>query len=329
MSALRSVIAVLALVLIGGQVFAQTGLRYRPVNLVETDPNEIRIGALVFMGGLQLVSDDKDFGGLSGIVVTPDGRRIHGVADNGHWWTALLGYDRYGRLDSIAGSIIEPFLAPDGKPVQGKANGDAEALTVAPDGAMVVAFERRHRLWRYGPGQAFRVMRPQLLPSPPGLEAAPVNRGIEAMTYLDDGRLFLVAEDLRDANGDFQAWLMRGLEAEILGIVPTGDYKPSDAARLPSGDLLLLERRFARIGGFTARLSRIYKEDIAAGARLATRPVAVFERPYVSENFEGVAVAPDPTAPGHVRIYLVSDDNFHPMQRTLLLMFRMREDAGR
>lgn len=319
----------LLLALASGETFAQSPLRYRAVNLVENDPNVVRLGPLAYMGGLQLASEDKDFGGLSGLVVTPDGRRVHAVMDNGHWWTALLGYDRLGRLETLAGSLIEPMLAPDGKPLQGKNNSDAEALTVAPDGSMVVAFERRHRLWRYGPGQAFRAMRPQALPLPPGLEAASANRGLEAIAYLADGRLMAIAEDLRDANGDHQVWVMRGIEAELMGIQPTEDYKPSDAARLPSGDVLLLERRFARIGGFGARLSRILNEEITPAARIATREIARFERPYITENFEGLAVAPDPVEPDHVRLYIVSDDNFHPMQRTLLLMFRMREDAGR
>ena len=328
LSALLILAALLAGVA-GTAALAQTSIRHRPVNLVETDPNEIRIGALTFMGGLQLASDDTSFGGLSGLVVTPDGRRLHAVADNGHWFTALLGYDGAGRLNAVAGGLLEPLLAPDGKPVAGKANGDAEALTVAPDGAMVVAFERRHRIWRYGPGQAFRSQRPQSLATPPGLEAAPPNGGIEAIAYLDDGGLLAIAEELRDANGDFQAWIMRGIEAEHLGVVQVETYRPSDAARLPDGDILLLERRFARIGGFGARLSRIAKDDIRADARLRGREIARFDRPYITENFEGVAVTLDPSLPDTWRVYLVSDDNFNPMQRTLLLMFRMRSEAGR
>jgi hypothetical protein len=122
---------------------------------------------------------------------------------------------------------------------------------------------------------------------------------------------------------------MRGLDADHLGLVQVEGYRPSDAARLPDGDILLLERRFQRIGGFGARLSRIVKDDIRPGARLRGKEIARFERPYITENFEGVAVTLDPSLPDTWRVYLVSDDNYHPMQRTLLLMFRMRSDAGR
>jgi hypothetical protein len=44
--------------------------------------------------------------------------------------------------------------------------------------------------------------------------------------------------------------------------------------------------------------------------------------PAISENFEGIAVrrAPD----GGVLLYLLSDDNFTPLLRSLLLQFSVR-----
>ena len=43
--------------------------------------------------------------------------------------------------------------------------------------------------------------------------------------------------------------------------------------------------------------------------------------PYTVDNFEGLAVFPDKR--GGTIIYILSDDNFNPLQRTLLLQFRL------
>jgi hypothetical protein len=49
--------------------------------------------------------------------------------------------------------------------------------------------------------------------------------------------------------------------------------------------------------------------------------IAELRPPLTLDNFEGVAVhlAPD----GTTRITLVSDDNFHPLQRTLIVQFEL------
>ena len=45
----------------------------------------------------------------------------------------------------------------------------------------------------------------------------------------------------------------------------------------------------------------------------------MIDSPRTTENFEGIAVRPNSS--GGAYVYLVSDDNFHALQRTLLLMF--------
>jgi hypothetical protein len=52
---------------------------------------------------------------------------------------------------------------------------------------------------------------------------------------------------------------------------------------------------------------------------LAGAEIARLEPPLLADNFEGIAVAP---AHRGLHVLLVSDDNFHPLQRTLLLLFR-------
>jgi hypothetical protein len=60
---------------------------------------------------------------------------------------------------------------------------------------------------------------------------------------------------------------------------------------------------------------------VGAGARVQGRELARLAWPALQENFEGIAVRPG--ADGRVLLYLISDDNFLPIQRTLLLQFSL------
>jgi hypothetical protein len=103
---------------------------------------------------------------------------------------------------------------------------------------------------------------------------------------------------------------------------PRDEFEVTDAAFLPDGDLLLLERRFSIATGVGMRLRRIEGESI--------RPDAVvdgdilFEANYRSQidNMEGLDAIPEPD--GSVRLIVVSDDNHSILQRTLMLEFRLQ-----
>ncbi|MDO9125950.1 MAG: esterase-like activity of phytase family protein, partial [Parvibaculum sp.] len=98
-------------------------------------------------------------------------------------------------------------------------------------------------------------------------------------------------------------------------------YKPTDAALLPSGDLLLLERRFSMLAGVGMQLRLIDGNDIEEGAIVDGEVLLDVGQRYSIDNMEGLAVRADRN--GDLLLYVISDDNFNPLQRTLLLMFRM------
>jgi hypothetical protein len=98
-------------------------------------------------------------------------------------------------------------------------------------------------------------------------------------------------------------------------------FVPTGAAVLPTGDVLVLERRFSWIGGLASRISRLAAAEIRPGATLAGREIAVLQTPVLHENFETIAAA---ARDGETLIYLLSDDNYLPLlQRTLLVMFAL------
>jgi hypothetical protein len=160
------------------------------------------------------------------------------------------------------------------------------------------------------------------------------NGGLETMADTADGRRLIVCETRRGASSTVPAWVGRG-EDWTPREYPLGfaggwagePFRPTGAALLPDGDLLVLERRFPPIG---VRLVRVPRASLDSAGTLAPREIARFESPLTLDNFEGVEARRD--ASGRTLVYLLSDDNGcaktpgalrSGLQRTLLLLFAL------
>ena len=102
---------------------------------------------------------------------------------------------------------------------------------------------------------------------------------------------------------------------------PGPGFKPTSAALLPDGGVLVLERRFTLLGGLAIRVVRLSADEIKPGARLTGEELAFFRPPLAIDNMEALAVRRGPA--GETLVYLMSDNNFNPIQRTLLLHFAL------
>lgn len=306
----------------------------RPVPLDPSDPGLVRVGPLLYRGGLWIRSADPRFGGLSGLRVSPDGRELVAVSDCGHGFTARLQYDRRGDLTGLRRADLSELVGPGGRPLEGD-EIDAEGLAPGDARDLLVVFERRvPRLWSYGLDPPFGGL-PSPRPEPPFGEDCDGNRGPEALASLADGRLFIACEGSGFEGGATTVWLGRSgswasrpypLEERETGI---GDvFRPTGAAVLPDGDVLVLERRFPPL---EVRIVRLSREDLEGDGPLAPREVVRLAPPLTLDNFEGLDVRRD--ASGATFVYLVSDDNGclkrrpvmapRALQRTLLLMFEL------
>jgi hypothetical protein len=154
------------------------------------------------------------------------------------------------------------------------------------------------------------------------LSDLPDNSGIEAMTTLADGSLLAIAED-NDESRESRAFLWRDGVWSHLRYPRFENYRPSDAARLPSGDLLVLERRYTLLQGVGNRLVRLPAASVVPGALLQPVEIARLLPPLSIDNMEGLAVRQNEQ--GETLIYMISDDNFNVVQRNLLLMFLLEE----
>ena len=295
-------------------------LSVTPVPLDTADPARTTVGSITYLGGVRLRSSNPSFGGLSGLWVEPTGHRAVAVTDQGAWFTATIAYDENRRLAGLADTAITAMLGIDDLPLLPPWS-DAGAIVVS-EGRRYVAFERENRLYRYGVPDAPWTVTPEWLPLPEEIAAGPRNGGMEAITDLGDGRLLVFSEGIPRGDG-LAAWILEDDVAAKLTLTSKDGFLPTGAATLSNGDVLLLERRFSFLGGFAARIRRISRADIAPGAVLTGEEIATLMPPLTTDNFEALSVVP--LIDGGSLVFLLSDDNFSALQRTLLLMFRLSE----
>jgi hypothetical protein len=282
----------------------------RPVPLDTSDLARTKVGRFTYAGGLALTSPDTSrLHGLSDLKVWPDGRLLS-VSDEGDLFEARLVLDGAGRLAGVAHGRLTALAGEDGRPLPalGKDEADAEGIAELPDGDRLVSLERDDRILLYpaagGP--------PRRVTSPP--ETYPNNLGMEAIAADPDAGAdaYVVGGE---ASG--QTWICR-LSAPCERSFKV--QKPQEAglsalAVLPGGRRAYLLRSFSPLTGVRVTLRMVD----AAGATLDELKLAA---PLTVDNYEGVAALPRPD--GSVRVYILADDNFSKLERTLLLAFDWR-----
>ncbi|MGB5950451.1 MAG: esterase-like activity of phytase family protein [Parvibaculum sp.] len=299
------------------------------------DRSDFDAGKLEWAGGIEIKSPSKDFGGWSGISISADGSTLLAISDLGKWMTAQLLYDEKGRISGMGDARIAPMLGRDGKPIEGKELADAEGLVVDGTNPLksvaYVSFERHHRVWRYDLHKDGFDARPAQILTQRQFGRLSTNAGIEALTILRPAeankppRLLLVTENTRDPRGNVRAFITEGRAVKRLSFRLHDPYHPTDIARLPDGDLLVLERRFSLLAGAGMQIRRIRKEDIKPNAIVDGEVLLEAGRERSVDNMEGLSIRQDQR--GNVWVYVMSDDNRNPLQRTLLVMFRLKSET--
>ena len=300
-----------------------------PIPLFPATPGEKRAGALLYRGGLLLSSNERNFGGLSDLAVNADGSELLAISDNGRWLSAKLTYDDAGNLAGLRAADMAPMLNRGGRPVQGGAR-DAEGLTLerANDlhGTVIVSFERNVRVWRYDLSKGFSAL-PAPVPIGDWVKPLRTNAQLEAITLFKPDTLLVFAESrigTEDIRGALEAYPGNGQpQTRRLSVVPRDPFSITSAANAPDGGIFLLERRYSLLGGVGMELRHIAGSDVREGARLDGKVLAnlAFQDTNI-DNMEGLAVRRGPK--GETLLYMISDNNFSPLQRTLLLMFELK-----
>lgn len=297
----------------------QPAIVYETIPLNDQDPDQQRIGPLIYRGGLVLRADAERFGGYSGLAVR-DGTRFWALSDRGTWLTGRL-IEQGGRLTGVEDVQIEPVRGIAGRPVP--SYYDTEGVALDGDD-ILVSTEGEPRLSRYAGADLSRAT---ALPVPGDLEKEMSgNGGWEAIAVLADGQILAVSEKaqwepgLDLPEGAHKAWLIAGGQAQPLGIRVPEEHAPTALAKLPDGDYLMLLRFFSPFRGLSIKLARVPAAALKPGGEVQVQELVTLRPPLSVDNMEGLAVR---QVQGRTRIYLISDDNQNPVQRTLLLAFEL------
>jgi hypothetical protein len=286
------------------------------------DPSANRLDRLIWRGGIAMTANSPHFGGWSDLHVSADGRSLTSISDEGAWLTAAIDYDAKGNLAGLGNARIGQLRGLDGKPIPNKAEADAEAMARLPDGAWLVAFERRHRIWRY----AALTDTPAPIEGPADIGRQPSNGGIEALTALADGTVIAISEEYSLRPDTVVGWIGTPgaggrYRWRTFDYATIPDFKPTAIASLPDGSLATIERAFDMVRGVRCRVMRLDAAQIEAGTTVRAVELARLASPYAVDNLEGIAATRG--ARGETLLWLISDDNFNPLQRNILLLFEL------
>jgi len=292
--------------------FSKVSLAATPLTAAQITALSKRLPAGAdFAGGWGLNSDDPNFGGLSGLALAED--NLLAVTDAGGW-VAL------GLIDGAPASAAIAYMkGADGRFLSGKTENDAEGLAWR-DGIAFVSYERDFRVEAFDLGScgaAARAVRVAALPGEFAAKPVDANSGPEALALTPEGALLFGYEGLADATSPIGQVLADGTgrwTGRLAGNPKGFALVAMDTVRLPSGEdrEITLYRAFDPIRG--ARTVLVWGDGEAQRLTLS--------RPVLTDNFEGLAadVLPD----GRLRLWIVSDNNFSKLQRTLLYAFEVR-----
>lgn len=292
------------------------------------NPSRTRFGALEFRSGLVLTSEARTFGGFSELHIDPDGSHFVSASDRGVWLRGRIVY-RDGKLAGIADAEMAPMLGPDGKTLISRGWFDSESLTFR-DGMAYVGFERVEKIVRFNFQRDGLAARGEPIPVPDDFKTFSFNLSLECLAAPPKGaplgdQLIVVTERSLDAAGNMRSYLLNGMNVARFTVKRHDDFDISDCVAMPPNDLLLLERRLSLLhGGLSMRIRRVSIADIKLGALVDGKNLIEADLGYEIDNMEGIALHHN--ASGETILTLISDDNFLPFQRTLLLQFALVGD---
>lgn len=306
-------------------------LRAKPISLQAINPSRKTVGALTYVGGFHLTTDDPGFGGWSGLETLDDGRLL-AVSDTGHYLWINLAADGFTPTSASIGEIRDNA----GKLFATKVAGDAEDIAML-DGLALIAFEGDARVMAYDVtrcGQSARAaslgwtMRSAFRAA--GIQVDP-NLGVEGLAITDDG--FLIAGIETQVGGE-SPLSIRPLEARPDFKFRIGKNSPELVAldTVAQGDdirLFSLHRssKSPMSSNAITFIETVLTRDPNPSGKRADQTFSIKSSLLLAEmnllltidNFEGLAARRMPD--GRIRLHVLSDNNYSGSQRTLLMTF--------
>ncbi len=289
-------------------------------------PGETTMG-IRLLGSVELRSTSVagvELGGLSGLAWDEDESRLYAVSDRGALFHLRPHFEN-GRL--VAVEALTAFALRDRRNrVLAGHRADAEGLVLrranngkSGDSLLAVSFERDPRILLFRPdGRYVDSLRLPADLRGSGRYADP-NKALEALTWLPETGFLTAPERPLTGAGDGTIGLF-ALDGRSwrYPLLATPNASLVDMEALPDGSLLMLERGHGLMFlpmVISLRHTRISADN--AGLRLPVTTLAVLDssRGWSVDNFEGLA------RHRGLKFFMVSDNNFSALQKTLLVYF--------
>lgn len=267
------------------------------------------------------------FGGFSAIEISANGEAFVALSDKGSYVSGTIRRDKSGRIKDVETGAVRRLKSNEDAPLKSGRN-DSEGLAIAADGTVFVSFEGVARVLRYRRIDGLA----ENLPRPKEFASFPRNASLEALAIDGKGALYTFPEELTASKRlrlftgqpgnpdgpDFPVWKFSdGKWSQPFSLPRKGNYLPVGADFGPNGRLYVLERQFRGIAGFGSRV-----RSFTVGRRGLSDERIEMESPVgLHDNLEGLAVWKDEQ--GAIRLTMVADNNFLPVQRTEIVEYRL------
>ena len=291
-------------------------------------PNQKTFGSLTFKGGAALLGDQRAFGGLSGIQVVNQGRRLIAVSDSGYWLTAKIERDDKQSFRALKNTkMIKLYSGTGPRGAVDKFYRDAEGIARLGN-QLFVSFEGAHTISEYAYTKTGLQLNPRVLDIPTDLKKARQNKGMEALAHAPlgttlEGHLVTILERGGRRHEPTYGWIInpQGTSDKEGKFTLLRDnlFDITGAEFLKNGDLLVLERRFTLATGAGMRLRLIKADELKKGETIKGKVVFEAGLSHRIDNMESISIYENEA--GETILAFISDDNHSVLQRTILLEF--------
>ena len=266
---------------------------------------------------ISLTSDDEDFGGLSGILLSKDKKKFYALSDRARFFHMTPIFDKDKNITCFSSAQKRPLRGRSTRALIGH-HGDSEGLSfkINDENKVLISFERAHRVVEYN------LSMDQLLPQTDyealSIRELPYNKSFETVRMISKDEIIAFPEGHEVKKGFLKGYLYNLKDETNIDIALEkydGHYI-TDINILNNGDYLTLERRLSLLTGISTVMRHVKKNDLLSGNPASGNVVFHMTSTEGGDNFEAMEIQYNETM-NH--IYIVSDNNFTSFQKTLLL----------
>lgn len=289
-------------------------------------------GPLLFLGGLELSSSNGRFGGYSGLLTLNNGTDIIAVSDRGHWLRGQLSQSSRGKPIKLLNAETATLLDSEGRKLKKTSRADTEGLSIGGSASaprIFVSHEGKGGIMTYPLNLKTGEERAKHLLIPKEIRGLARNKSLESVAVGPpnsplSGSIITIAERGKSLDHHRPAWIIGDPKEGKFWIKKQGNYDVTDAAFLPNGDLLILERLFNLSEGLGMRIRQLDGSNLRPNHLHTGKTLLTADFSYQIDNMEALSVHKN--AFGETVLSLMSDDNRSFLQRTVLLRFVLTDN---